>query len=334
MEEPPNRPAVLVAGGAGYIGSHTAKALKSAGLTPVVLDNFSTGHRSNVRYGPLVEADVADAAAVRALIERYRPGGAILLAGYISVGESTSQPRRYFENNVARMLELLHALLDRGVLRVVFSSSAAIYGVQERMPLSEDDPANPASPYADTKWFMERALARYGAAYGVQYTCLRYFNAAGADPGGELGERHNPETHLIPLAIRAAMGGPPLQVFGTDYPTPDGTAIRDYIHVTDLAEAHVLALRYLTEGGASAALNLGTGTGHSVRQVIEAVEQAGGCKAPTVNAPRRAGDAPVLVADPTRARAVLGWQPRLSSLQTIARTAWDWHRKGAAGAAG
>jgi UDP-arabinose 4-epimerase len=318
---------VLVVGGAGYIGSHTAKLLTREGLVPVVLDNFSTGHRENVRYGPFVDAGASDGAAVRSAVERYRPSGVILFAGYIAVGESTANPRKYFDNNVAAILALLNTLMDSGIRRVVFSSSAAVYGIQERMPLLETSPPDPVSPYADTKWFIERILSRYGTAYGLRSMSLRYFNAAGADPEGELGERHQPETHLIPLAMRAAMGGPPLRVFGTDYPTPDGTAIRDYVHVTDLAAAHLLALRHLVAGGESAVLNLGTGEGHSVREVIGTIERIGQCRVPREYGPRREGDAPVLVADPERAKALLGWHTAHSSLETIVKTAWAWHRR-------
>jgi UDP-arabinose 4-epimerase len=322
---------VLVAGGAGYIGSHTAKALHMAGLTPLVLDNLSTGHRSNIRFGPFYETGIADAAAVRRIAEEHHPVGAILFAGYIAVGESTGNPRKYFYNNVTELLALLDALLDCGIRRIVFSSSAAVYGIQDKMPLTEDSPKSPVSPYAETKWFFERVLEWYGSAYGVKHVSLRYFNAAGADPDGELGECHQPETHLIPLAIRAALGGAPLRVFGTDYPTPDGTAIRDYIHVTDLADAHVRALEYLQRGGASLAMNLGTGQGHSVREVLQTVEGVGHTKVPVDYAPRREGDAPVLIANPARARQILEWTPQYSSLDTIVRTAWDWHRKESAG---
>lgn len=318
--------AVLVAGGAGYIGSHTAKFLKQSGMTPVVLDNLSTGRRHGLRYGPFHEAGISDAEAIRAIVAEHHPVGAILFAGYIAVGESTANPRKYFDNNVAHMLALLDALLDHGVRHVVFSSSAAVYGLQKQMPIREDAPKDPISPYADSKWFFERVLHWYGLAYGMRSASLRYFNAAGADPDGELGEHHDPETHLIPLAIHAAMGGKRLQVFGTDYPTPDGTAIRDYIHVTDLADAHLRALRYLLDGGATTALNLGTGQGHSVKEVVTMVEKVGGVPVPADFGPRREGDAPALVADPSKARELLDWTPQHSSLEEIVRTAWNWHK--------
>jgi UDP-arabinose 4-epimerase len=320
-------PTVLVAGGAGYIGSHTCKALKHAGLQPVVLDNMAAGNRFALRYGPFHQGDIADAALVRNLAEEHRPAGAILFAGHTAVGESTQNPGKYFRNNVAGALAFLDALKDAEVLRVVFSSSAAVYGFQERMPIAEDSPKDPLSPYAESKWFVERALKWYGSAYGVRSVSLRYFNAAGADPDGELGESHRPETHLIPLACYAALGRAPLRVFGSDYPTPDGTAIRDYIHVADLADAHVLALHHLMDGGDSLQLNVGTGRGHSVLEVIRAVERAAGTKVRAEYAPRRAGDAPALVADPARIRQRLGWKPRHSSLETIVSTAWRWHQR-------
>lgn len=320
-------PTVLVAGGAGYIGSHTCKALKQAGLQPVVLDSLITGNRFALRYGPFYQGDIADAALVRNIVEQHRPAGAILFAGHTAVGESIQQPSIYFRNNVAGALAFLDVLKDTGVRQVVFSSSAAVYGLQERMPIGEDSPKDPLSPYAETKWFVERALKWYGAAYGIRSVCLRYFNAAGADPDGELGESHRPETHLIPLACYAALGRAPLRVFGRDYPTPDGTAIRDYIHVTDLADAHVLALHHLMDGGDSLQLNVGTGRGYSVLEVIRAVERAAGVRVPSQYAPRRPGDAPALVADAVRIRQTLGWTPRHSALETIVATAWRWHQR-------
>ena len=326
MSLPSSGPAVLVAGGAGYIGSHTAKALKQAGMLPIVLDNLSTGHRESVRYGPFYEGPISAAGLVQRIAAEHSPSGAILFAGFIAVGESTQSPRKYFHNNVVETLAFLDTLVDLGVRDVVFSSSAAVYGIQRHMPIAETSPKNPLSPYAETKLFIERVLQSYGSAYGLRTAFLRYFNAAGADPGGELGERHHPETHLIPLAIGAELGGPPLRVFGTDYDTDDGTAVRDYVHVTDLAEGHVSALRHLMAGGESLTLNLGTGVGHSVREVIAEVERAAGHAVPVELAPRREGDAPVLVADPSLAHKSLGWAPRHSSLREIVETAWKWHR--------
>ncbi len=322
------RPAVLVAGGAGYIGSHTAKVLSQSGFTPVVLDNLSTGYRDAVRFGPFFEVDITDTHRIAEIIAEYRPVGAILVAGYIAVGESTGDPRKYYDNNVAGALSFLNVLVDASVRNVVFSSSAAVYGLQERVPIPEDSPLDPLSPYAESKLFIEQVLRWYASAHGVSSASLRYFNAAGADPEGGLGERHSPETHLIPLAIQAAMGGKPLSIFGTDYPTPDGTAIRDYIHVTDLAAGHLLSLRHLmnTPEPLALKLNLGTGQGHSVKEVIQSVERIGGVKVPASYGPRREGDAPALVADSSAARSLLGWTPRYSDLDTIVRTAWAWHR--------
>src|SRR6185436_19052205 len=262
---------VLVAGGAGYIGSHTAKFLKQQGITPIVLDNLCTGNRWAAQFGPFYEGNIGDAPLVERIIAEHRPQGAILFAGHAYVGESVMNPRPYFRNNISAAIAFLNALLDAGLHSVVFSSSCSIYGIQERVPINEESSKSPLSPYAETKWFIEKVLHWYGSAYGMKSACLRYFNAAGADPEGVLGEQHDPETHLIPLVMEAALGGAPLRVFGTDYATPDGTAIRDYVHVTDLAQAHLSALNHLHSGGASLELNIGTGQGHSVREVIQAV---------------------------------------------------------------
>lgn len=255
----------------------------------------------------------------------YGIRGAILFAAHAYVGESTQDPAKYYRNNVCESVAFLDGLLAAGVKALVFSSSCSIYGQQKEIPIREESPKDPLSPYAETKWFLENALRWYDHAYGLRTICLRYFNAAGADPEGEIGEWHNPETHLIPLAIQSALGGAPLRIFGRDYPTPDGTAVRDYIHVTDLADAHVRAMRRLLNGGASAQYNCGTGCGHSVRQVVEMVERSSGCKVAVEWAPRRRGDAPALVADPTRIRHELGWEPGCSSLETVVRTAWSWY---------
>ena len=317
--------AVLVAGGAGYIGSHTAKQLRAAGMRPVVVDNLVTGNRFAARFGPFIEGSIEDRDLIRRAIEAHGIQSAILFAAHAYVGESTVNPRKYYHNNISAALAFLDALLEGGVRRIVFSSSCSIYGLQEKIPISEDSPKGPLSPYAQTKLFMEQILRAYAAAEGLQSVCLRYFNAAGADPEGELGEHHDPETHLIPLAIYAAMGRGPLSVFGTDYPTPDGTAIRDYIHVTDLAAGHIAALEYLQGGGASVGVNLGTGNGHSVRQVMQMVEQVSGVPVPANYGPRREGDAPALVADASYAARLLNWTPKYSSLESIVGTAWKWH---------
>jgi UDP-glucose-4-epimerase GalE len=321
-------PAVLVAGGAGYIGSHTAKVLLQAGYEPIVLDNLCTGFRSNVQFGPFYEGSIGNAALVREAIQRHNPIGAILFAGHAYVGESTTNPRKYFNNNIIEAISFLNHLLDSGGPRpVVFSSSCSVYGIQAKVPIAENSSQDPLSPYAESKAIFEKVLKWYGSAYGLKYASLRYFNAAGADPEGQLGEDHDPETHLIPLAIDAALGKAPLKVFGTDYPTPDGTAIRDYIHVTDLGDAHVRALRRLTDGGDSLTLNLGTGCGNSVLEVIRQVERTSGVPVPVQYTARRDGDAPALVADPTRARELLGWTPKYSSLETIVETAWSWRSR-------
>ncbi len=318
-------PAILVAGGAGYIGSHTAKQLSRAGFLPVVLDNLVTGNRFAARYGPFYRGSISDGVLVRSIIERHAVSGAILFAGHAYVGESTHEPRKYFDNNISAALAFLNTLLDSKVTRMVFSSSCSIYGTQEQIPIAESAPKNPLSPYAETKLFVEKILAAYDSAYAFRTVCLRYFNAAGADPEGEIGEHHDPETHLIPLTIQAALGVSPLNVFGTDYATADGTAVRDYIHVCDLADAHIRSLNYLLGGGSTARFNCGTGNGHSVREVIATVERVSGRHVPAAYGPRREGDAAVLVADAGEIRRVLGWEPRMSSLDTIVETAWNWH---------
>jgi UDP-arabinose 4-epimerase len=316
---------VLVTGGAGFIGSHTAKALAHAGLEPVVIDDLSNGRRTAMRWGPFVYGDVGNRNLLRQVMGEYHIEGVIHFAAHAYVGESVYEPRKYFQNNVENTLTLLDAMMDAGVERIVFSSTCATYGLPESLPIGEDHPQRPVNPYGESKLFIERVLHAYGHAYGLRWVTLRYFNAAGADPDGELGEDHDPETHLIPLVIQAALGRrPSIEVFGTDYPTPDGTAIRDFIHVTDLADAHVRALRHLSDGHDSMALNLGTGAGHSVREVIATVERVSRHSVPVREAPRRPGDPPALVADARRAQSVLGWQPRFADLDVIVRTAWDW----------
>jgi UDP-arabinose 4-epimerase len=317
--------AVLVAGGAGFIGSHTAKVLRRHGMVPVVLDNLVTGNRWSVRFGPFTQANISDRGQVAKIIRDHSVQGAILFAAHAYVGESTAAPAKYYRNNISQSLEFLDALLEGGVRNLVFSSSCSVYGVQAQVPIAEDAPKNPLSPYAETKLFLENALRWYEQAYGMRSVCLRYFNAAGADPDGELGEWHNPETHLIPLAIGAALDGPALRVFGADYPTPDGTAIRDYIHVTDLADAHMRAMRYLLEGGTGVQFNCGTGNGYSVREIIQKVEEVSGRSVRFEFAPRREGDAAILVADSRRIRDSLGWTPQHSSLDEIVATAWQWY---------
>ncbi len=323
---------ILVTGGAGYIGSHTAKALAQAGHQPIVVDNLQHGHRWAVRWGPLVEQDLADRDALRDVFRAYRIDAVIHFAALIEAGESVQEPAKYFRNNVANTMNLLDAMRESGVRRIVFSSTAAVYGDPRQTPMPEDHPRQPVNPYGESKLMVEKLLQWYGNAYGLAWTALRYFNASGADPDGELGEGHQPESHLIPRAIAAAHGDlPALHLFGTDYDTPDGTAVRDYIHVTDLASAHLRALERLTAGKPSAAFNLGTGQGYSVKEVIAAVERAGGKTVPVQMAPRRPGDPPALVADPTRARQELAWAAQHSSLANIVETAWTWYARYRAG---
>src|SRR5215469_2532814 len=317
---------ILITGGAGYIGSHTAKTLAARGCYPIVLDNLSAGHRWAVRWGPLVEGNIADQQLVKDTIRRYGIQGVIHFAANAYVGESMEKPRKYFHNNVTNALRLLHAIMDSGVRYIVFSSTCATYGIPQGFPIDESHAQVPVSPYGESKLFFERALGWYAKAHGIRFVSLRYFNASGADPAGEIGESHDPETHLIPLAIRAARDeSPPLKIFGADYETPDGTAVRDYIHVCDLAEAHVRALAYLEKDGESTAVNLGTGTGHSVREVLGAIQKVSGRRVPVRVRERRPGDPPILVARAAKARKLLAWKPRFTGLEEIIETAWRWH---------
>jgi UDP-arabinose 4-epimerase len=327
---------ILIVGGAGYIGSHTAKLVAASGRHPVVFDNLVYGHRAAVKWGPLVEADLADPAAIRRALSEHAVEAVIHFAAYAYVGESMTDPGKYFRNNVAGTINLLDAMVAVGVRDLVFSSTCATYGEPREVPISESHPQDPVNAYGETKLAVERMLRWYGQAHGLRYAALRYFNAAGADPDGDVGEDHSPETHLIPLAIAAAHGrGGPLSIFGTDYPTPDGTAVRDYIHVADLAEAHLLALAALARGATATAsaspsslhLNLGTGRGSSVREVITSVEKATGRAVPVREVGRRAGDPPVLVADARQAGQRLGWKPRYPDLDTIVAHAVRWHRR-------
>lgn len=318
---------VLVTGGAGYIGSHACKALAKAGYTPIAYDNLSFGHRWAVQWGPLVEGDVADASLLRRTMRDYRIGAVMHFAAFTYVGESMTEPAKYLHNNTVNAVTLLDAMRAEGVGSVVFSSTCATYGTPVAVPIAEDHPQAPINPYGDSKLMVEKALHWYGQAYGLRWMALRYFNAAGADPAARIGEQHDPETHLIPLVLDAALGRrAAIDVYGTDYPTPDGTAIRDYIHVDDLAEAHVKALGHIQNSGSSMALNLGTGRGYSVREVIAAVERVSGRKVPVREAPRRAGDPPALVAQPALAQRTLGWTAE-ADLDHIVATAWRWHTR-------
>ena len=320
-----DRGAILVTGGAGYIGSHAAKALVREGRRVVVYDNLSAGHRAAVRWCDLVVADLHDTATLRATIRDYRVGAVMHFAALTSVGESVRDPASYYRTNVDGTLGLLRVMVEEGVRPLIFSSTAAVFGEPSDTPITEAHDTRPINAYGETKLAVERALVHFERAYGLRSVSLRYFNAAGADPDGEIGEDHRPEPHLIPLAIRAALGGEPLRVFGDDYPTPDGTCLRDYIHVTDLAQAHVLALERLEAGGASARFNLGNGMPFSVKDVIAAVARVTGLRVPSTAGSRRDGDPSVLFASSERIRRELGWRPAFSSLDGIVQTAWRWH---------
>jgi UDP-glucose 4-epimerase len=318
---------VLVVGGAGYIGAHMVKLLLERGHQVTTLDDLSTGHREAILGGDFVEVDLGDAAAVRAALAAARPDAVMHFASFIQVGESVQDPAKYYLNNVAKTLVLLDEVRKAGVRRFVFSSTAAIFGEPEYVPIDERHRARPINPYGRTKLMVEEALADFDRAYGLRSVCLRYFNAAGADPDGAIGERHDPETHLIPLVLQAASGRrPSISVFGTDYDTPDGTCIRDYIHVVDLCDAHLLAIDWMNRHDRSGAFNLGNGEGFSVHEVIATAEEVCGRPIPVVHGPRRAGDPARLVADAALARTELGWTPRYAALRTIVDHAWRWER--------
>ena len=317
----------MVTGGAGYIGAHTAKALRARGYTPVVFDNLSSGYREAVRWGPFVHGDIRDTASVLSAIESHGVSAVIHFAGLIEVGRSVARPDLFWDVNVTGTARLLDAVRRAQVSRLVFSSSAAVYGASPAPRILEDSPKAPVSPYGDTKLAGERLIEAHCRAFGLSAFALRYFNAAGADPSGDIGEAHEPETHLIPLAIAAALGdGGPLTIFGSDFATPDGTCLRDYVHVEDLAAAHVAALEVSAPPHAFEALNIGTGRGASVREVVSAVHAATGREVKVIKGPRRAGDLAVLVADPRRANERLGWTPRRSDLASIVGDALRWER--------
>jgi UDP-arabinose 4-epimerase len=319
---------VLVTGGAGYIGSHTCKALARAGHVPIVFDNLSSGYEDAVRWGPIHVGDILDPDALDEAFVKHRPAVVIHFAALAYVGESVVDPGKYYRVNVTGTQTLLDAMRRHGVTRIVLSSSCATYGIPLALPISEDALQQPVNPYGFTKLATERLAADYERAYGIRWVALRYFNAAGADPDGELGERHAPETHAIPLAIGAALGTePPFSVLGTDYPTPDGSAVRDYVHVSDLADAHLRAMGHLGRSGDSGAFNLATGRGTSVLEVIDAVEKVTGRPVPVVRAVRRPGDPPALYARAERAAQVLGWQPRFIDIGPMVETAAHWFIK-------
>jgi UDP-arabinose 4-epimerase len=317
---------ILITGGAGYIGSHTAKLLRDNGFEPLILDNLSTGNRWAVADYTFFEADLADEDYAFRILSEFNISAIIHFAASAYVAESVKNPKKYFENNVSNGLKLLNAGRRAGVSVIVFSSSCATYGAPQQLPIREDHHQIPTNPYGDSKLFLEKALRWYGEAYGIRSMSLRYFNAAGADPDGDLGECHNPETHIIPSIIEAALGQrPAIDVFGTDFGTPDGTAIRDYIHVTDLARAHVLALKYLLSGGDCCAVNLGTGEGVSVLEVVRTVEKIANRPVPLRLRPRRPGDPISLIANNAKAWSLLGWRPKYSDFDYIIKTAWQWH---------
>ena len=317
---------ILVTGGAGYIGSHACKLLAAEGHVPVTYDNLSRGHRAAVKWGPLEVGDLEDRPKLRAVFEQYRPAALMHFAAFAYVGESVEQPELYNRNNVLGSQALFETLIEHRPLPVIFSSSCVTYGVPDTIPITENHPQRPINPYGETKLKVEHMLADAGRLHGVPWVTLRYFNAAGSDPDGEIGEDHNPETHLIPLVLMAARDNTPVKILGDDYNTPDGTCVRDYVHVVDIADAHVRALDYLFTGGASCALNLANSRGHSVKEVIATAEQVCRRTIAVENAPRRPGDPPILVGSAERAREVLGWIPSRADLQIQVSDAWNWFR--------
>jgi UDP-glucose-4-epimerase GalE len=320
-------PAILVTGGAGYIGAHCCKALSEAGYVPVCFDNLSTGHRDFVKWGPLVVGDIGDTALVADAIATHNVAAVMHFAAFSQVGESVGDPQKYYLNNVGGTLSLLKAMLAQGCTRLVFSSTGAVYGDASRDPIAESAAGTPVNPYGTSKWMIELILRDYRRAYQLNSFCLRYFNACGADSLSEIGEFRDPETHLIPRAMMALQGHVgDFAIFGEDFDTPDGTAIRDYIHVVDLAAAHVLAVAALLKGSPGGSYNLGTGSGYSVRQILTVIERETGLKMPLVTKERRAGDPPILVADPAAAQADLGFVATRSDLATIVKSAWVWHQ--------
>ena len=321
---------VLVTGGAGYIGSVTAHLLKRRGYSVVIVDDLSRGYEHNVRELPFHKLHLSETGALSDLLSRERVDAVVHFAAHSMVGESTRKPELYFLNNDGGSASLFSAMMQTGVKRLVFSSTAAVYGSPKIVPIPEDLPFDPVNPYGESKVLVEKMLKWMDSCSGLRSITLRYFNACGADPESGLGEEHQPETHLIPLLIRAVVSGKPMTIFGDDYETPDGTCIRDYIHVTDLAEAHVVAIENLLTGGASDVFNVGTGAGQSVLEVIRAVEQATGRKVPREIGPRRAGDPAVLVANSDKLKRTLGWQPKFTEIEDIVATAWQFEEKRAA----
>ena len=317
---------ILVTGGAGYIGSHVVKELLRQGHQPIVYDNLQTGHRKAVKNTLLIEGDLADQKKLKEIFQSYYIKSVMHFAADCLVGESVENPLKYFNNNVKNSIQLLEIMNDFNIKKIVFSSSAAVYGEPKKIPIPENHPCNPTNPYGETKWIFEKALEAFYEEGKIAFISLRYFNAAGVDPKNELGEDHSPETHLIPLSLQAALFGNSIPIFGTDYDTPDGTCIRDYIHVTDLAHAHILALERLETESKSGVYNLGNGNGYSVIEVIEAVKKVTGKKIVTIESPRRMGDPTRLVASSEKIRKELGWVPKYPDLEMIVETAWQWHR--------
>lgn len=319
---------VLVVGGAGYVGAHTCKALAAAGYVPVTFDNLSTGHRDFVKWGPLIEGEIADTGALRQAMRSHQISAVLHFAAHAYIGESVHEPRKYYENNVSGSLSLLRAMSQAGIDKIVFSSTCAVYGQPSHVPVTEHAHPAPITPYGTSKLMVEQIMNDFRSAYGLNFIALRYFNASGADLDAEIGELRDPETHIIPRAMMALQGHlDDFQVFGTDFPTPDGTAIRDYIHVADLADAHVLALGTLLRGQQGGVFNLGAGTGYSVKEILDEIARHTGHPLAPPSGPQRKGDAAALYADALLAKSELGWQPRHSDLETIISSAWRWHQK-------
>jgi UDP-glucose 4-epimerase len=319
---------ILIVGGAGYIGSHVNKELNKRGYETIVYDNLLYGHKEMVKWGEFVLGDIGDIKHMRLVFSKYKIDAVMHFSAFTSVGESVELPEKYYINNVVNTLNLLQVMLETGTKYFIFSSSAAVYGIPEETPIPEDHPLNPINPYGRTKLMVEKVLEDYNKAYNLNYMSLRYFNASGADPDTEIGEKHHPETHLIPLILDAAIGRrEDIKIFGNDYPTPDGTCIRDYIHVTDLADAHILALEHLMKGNDSDVFNLGNGKGFSVKEVIEKVKEVTGKKFTITQSDRRTGDPPILTASAEKTKSIIGWKQKYSELDNIIDTAWKWHKK-------
>ncbi len=316
---------ILITGGAGYIGSHVVKALGEKGYNLLIVDNLSNGHREAVLYGKLAIGDIGNKEFIKKVVSEFAPDVVMHFSAFIEVGISVKEPLSFYKNNVIGTLNLLEVLIENKIDKFIFSSTAAVYGIPEKIPIPEEHRINPINPYGKTKAVIEKALEDFSKAYNFKYVSLRYFNASGADPSGRIGESHNPETHLIPLVLQTAKGErEAIRIYGTDYPTEDGTCIRDYIHVNDLADAHILAMEYLVEGGESDIFNCGYGYGYSVREVIETAKKITGKNFKVIEDKRREGDPPILVADSKKLKEKLNWKPKFDDLETIIKTAWDW----------